>query len=107
MAQEEIVRRQFAEADTASLGAIDLVKGASWSKMTPEDVAEFVREAATSSRLRLGEAAAGRDERLDHGSGFRESIRELRASTQEMTASLVADPPAKAENQTHSAARRV
>jgi len=82
---------------------------AAWSKMTPDAIAESLGSAGAWSRRRLEDAAARPDERLDHGSGFREGIRTLRESTRETppTPTLAADTPAKVEQRTHSAARRI
>ena len=67
---------------------------ASWSQMAPEAVLESVRLAQESSRRRFEEAAAEPDERLDFAEGFRDQVRELRASTRETRLARSLDTPA-------------
>jgi hypothetical protein len=80
---------------------------ASWPQMAPETIREMMSSAEWPSRQKLEIAAEGPDERLDHGSGFRESVRELRASTREAISARTEEAPAQAEKQARTASRRI
>jgi hypothetical protein len=81
---------------------------ASWPDMPREAIDSSVRSAQLVSNGRLEDAAEERDERLDHGSGFRESVRELREKVRDDSPALTADEPAKIEQeQTRAASRRM
>jgi hypothetical protein len=79
----------------------------SWSQHDPDFIAEAVRSAQVSSSLKMEEDAAQPDPwRLDYGSGFRASVRELRESVREAASSLTAGAPAKIEKQQARSAAR-
>ncbi len=70
---------------------------ASWSQMAPEAVLESLRLAQASSRRRFEEVAAEPHERLDFAEGFRDQVRELRASTQETRLAQAFETPSMGE----------